>query len=54
MKSGLMIWCALILFVLGAWLLIEPARAHGMEKGDNVKAAGAYISITAVVPGGSI
>ena len=52
-KRGLMIWCALILFMLGVWLLIEPARAQGMEKGDNVVAAGAYISSAAIEPGGS-
>lgn len=38
-KRGLMVWGALILFVLGVWLLIEPMKAHGAEKGDNVVAA---------------
>jgi hypothetical protein len=28
-KRGLMIWCALILFALGIWLLVEPAKARG-------------------------
>ena len=41
-KRELMVWCALILFVLGAWLLIRPLEAHGMEKVDNVVAAGEY------------
>lgn len=54
LKHGLMIWCALILFVLGAWLLIEPVEAQGAEKGDNVVADSAYISITAIWPGGGI
>ena len=51
-KRGLMVWCALILFVLGVWLLIEPAKAQGTEKGDNVVAASAYISSAAIEPGG--
>ena len=61
-KRGLMIWCALILFALGIWLLIEPARArgaefhpsgHGLSPGtpklvDNVVAIRARACITAV------
>lgn len=38
-KRGLMIGCALILFALGVWLLLEPAQARGAEKVDNVVAA---------------
>jgi hypothetical protein len=37
-KRGLMAWCAFLLFVLGVWLLVEPAQAHGSEKVDNVVA----------------
>lgn len=51
-KRGLMVWCALILFVLGVWLLIEPVKAQGAEKGDNVVAAGVYIAVAAIQPGG--
>ena len=52
-KRGLMVWCALVLFMLGVWLLVEPVRAQGTEKGDNVVVARAYISIAAIEPGGS-
>lgn len=38
-KRGLMVGCALILFVLGVWLLVEPLKARGAEKVDNVLAA---------------
>lgn len=51
-KRGLMVCCALILFVLGVWLLIEPVKAQGTEKGDNVVAASAYIAGAATEPGG--
>lgn len=52
-KRGLMVGCALILFVLGVWLLVEPVRASGMEKGDNVVAASVYMTNAAIEPGGS-
>lgn len=39
-KRGLMVWFALLLFALGVWLLIEPVKAHGAEKVDNVFATG--------------
>lgn len=52
-KCGLMVWCALILFGLGVWLLIEPARAQGTEKGDNVDAASVNSASAAIEPGGS-
>lgn len=40
-KRGLMVWCALILFVLGVWLLLEPLEARGAQKMDNVMAISA-------------
>lgn len=43
-KHGLMVCCALILFVLGVWLLIEPVKARGAEKVDNVLAADASLA----------
>jgi hypothetical protein len=30
-KRKLMVWCALILFALGIWLLVGPAKARGAE-----------------------
>jgi hypothetical protein len=41
-KRWLMVWCALILFVLGVWLLIRPLEAQSTQKVDNVVAAGEY------------
>jgi hypothetical protein len=38
-KRGLMVVCAVVLFVLGIFLLVEPLRAGGAEPGkvmDNV------------------
>lgn len=37
-KGILVVCCALILFVMGVWLLIEPAQAHGTNLIDNVDA----------------
>jgi type II secretory pathway component PulM len=37
-KGILMVCCALILFVLGLWLLVEPLQAHGRDLIDNVDA----------------
>ena len=51
-KRGLMVWCALVLFMLGVWLLIEPVKAQGTEKGDNVVAAVACIASAGNEPGG--
>lgn len=31
LKRALMMFCALILFIVGIWLLIEPERARGSE-----------------------
>jgi hypothetical protein len=44
-QRALMVWSALILFVLGVWLLMGPFKAHAAEKVDkvdNVVAAGEY------------
>jgi len=38
LKRTLMICSALVLFVLGIWLLIEPKQAQGSELVDNVDA----------------
>lgn len=38
LKNVLMVCCALILFVLGVWLLLEPVQAHGSNLIDNVDA----------------
>lgn len=45
LRSGLMVWCALILFVLGAWLLVRPLSAcdtRRIEKVHNVVSAHEY------------
>jgi hypothetical protein len=36
LRSGLMMFGALILFAAGLFLLIAPKRAHAGEVGDNV------------------
>lgn len=57
-KRGLMVWCALILFALGIWLLVEPVKSRGAgfhssdqdtsqgtpELVDNVVAVGAQMA----------
>jgi hypothetical protein len=36
LKSCAYLCCAMILFALGLWLLLEPIRAHGQSLRDNV------------------
>jgi sulfite exporter TauE/SafE len=38
LRDVLMVCCAVVLFVLGVWLLIEPKQAHGSILIDNVDA----------------
>jgi hypothetical protein len=47
-KRGLMVWCALILFVLGVWLLVEPLKARGAEKVDNVVANTSHTTVAPI------
>lgn len=48
-KRGLIVWCAMLLLVKGVWLLIEPTKAHGAEKVDNVFATGTLRMASVVV-----
>jgi hypothetical protein len=38
LKSCVYLCCAVILFAVGLWLLLEPDRAHGQSLRDNVVA----------------
>jgi hypothetical protein len=49
LKRVLMVCCALVLFILGVWLLIEPVQAHDAKLMDNVDANNSYTGAAGVV-----
>ena len=42
LRSYLYLCCAVILFVVGIWLLVEPVRSHGQSLRDNVVAGNGF------------
>jgi hypothetical protein len=42
LRSYLYLCCAVILFVVGIWLLVEPVRSHGQSLRDNVVAGSGF------------
>lgn len=48
-KRVLMMCCALVLFALGVWLLIEPVQARGFELVDNVDACSSRTALAGSV-----